>query len=98
MFDVWFDPDSRGGPWHDATKLFMNVAIDGMLYSSCEAKLNGLRWSRTENWVMGIKRERPTPCPSRRRLVTAVLLRLKPKRMRSISFRMFWGFFACAAK
>lgn len=32
VFDVWFDPDSPGGPWHGATKVLMNVAVDGMFY------------------------------------------------------------------
>jgi uncharacterized protein YndB with AHSA1/START domain len=32
VFDVWFDPDSPGGPWHGAKKVLMNLAVDGMFY------------------------------------------------------------------
>jgi uncharacterized protein YndB with AHSA1/START domain len=32
VFDVWFDPDAPGGPWHGATKVLMNLAVDGMFY------------------------------------------------------------------
>ena len=32
VFDVWFDPDSPGGPWHGAKKVLMNVGVDGMFY------------------------------------------------------------------
>lgn len=32
VFDVWFDPDSPGGPWHGAKKVLMNVVLDGMFY------------------------------------------------------------------
>jgi len=32
VFDVWFDPDSPGGPWHGAEKVLMNLAVDGMFY------------------------------------------------------------------
>jgi uncharacterized protein YndB with AHSA1/START domain len=36
VFDVWFDPKSPGGPWHDAKKVLMNVAVDGMFYFGME--------------------------------------------------------------
>ena len=32
VFDVWFDPESPGGPWHGAKKVIMNLAVDGMFY------------------------------------------------------------------
>ena len=32
VFDVWFDPKHPGGPWHDAAKVVMNLAVDGMFY------------------------------------------------------------------
>lgn len=32
VFDVWFDPESPGGPWHGARKVIMNLAVDGMFY------------------------------------------------------------------
>ena len=32
VFDVWFDPQSPGGPWHGAKKAIMNLAVDGMFY------------------------------------------------------------------
>jgi uncharacterized protein YndB with AHSA1/START domain len=32
VFDVWFDPESPGGPWHGARKVLMNVAVDGLFY------------------------------------------------------------------
>ena len=32
VFDVWFDPESPGGPWHGATKVIMNLAVDGIFY------------------------------------------------------------------
>jgi uncharacterized protein YndB with AHSA1/START domain len=32
VFDVWFDPECPGGPWHGAKKVMMNVAVDGMFY------------------------------------------------------------------
>jgi len=32
VFDVWFDPESPGGPWHGAAKVIMNLAVDGMFY------------------------------------------------------------------
>jgi uncharacterized protein YndB with AHSA1/START domain len=32
VFDVWFDPQSPGGPWHGAKKVIMNLAVDGMFY------------------------------------------------------------------
>jgi uncharacterized protein YndB with AHSA1/START domain len=32
VFDVWFDRESPGGPWHGAKKVIMNLAVDGMFY------------------------------------------------------------------
>ncbi len=32
VFDVWFDPESPGGPWHGAQKVMMNLAVDGLFY------------------------------------------------------------------
>lgn len=32
VFDVWFDPECPGGPWHGAKKVMMNLAVDGMFY------------------------------------------------------------------
>jgi uncharacterized protein YndB with AHSA1/START domain len=32
VFDVWFDPECPGGPWHGAKKALMNLAVDGMFY------------------------------------------------------------------
>jgi uncharacterized protein YndB with AHSA1/START domain len=32
VFDVWFDPQCPGGPWHGAKKVIMNLAVDGMFY------------------------------------------------------------------
>jgi uncharacterized protein YndB with AHSA1/START domain len=36
VFDVWFDPESPGGPWHGAGKVIMNLAVDGMFYFGIE--------------------------------------------------------------
>jgi uncharacterized protein YndB with AHSA1/START domain len=36
VFDVWFDPESPGGPWHGAKKVLMNLAVDGMFYFGIE--------------------------------------------------------------
>jgi activator of Hsp90 ATPase-like protein len=36
VFDVWFDPQCPGGPWHDAKKVLMNLAVDGMFYFGVE--------------------------------------------------------------
>jgi uncharacterized protein YndB with AHSA1/START domain len=36
VFDVWFDPESPGGPWHGAKKVIMNFAVDGMFYFGIE--------------------------------------------------------------
>jgi hypothetical protein len=36
VFDVWFDPKRPGGPWHDAKKAIVNVAVDGMFYFGME--------------------------------------------------------------
>jgi uncharacterized protein YndB with AHSA1/START domain len=36
VFDVWFDPESPGGPWHGCAKVLMNVAVDGMFYFAVE--------------------------------------------------------------
>src|SRR5438105_11903574 len=36
VFDVWFDPKSPGGPWYDAKKVLMNLAVDGMFYFGVE--------------------------------------------------------------
>ncbi|HEX4824031.1 MAG TPA: SRPBCC domain-containing protein [Candidatus Polarisedimenticolaceae bacterium] len=38
VFDVWFDPAFPGGPWHDARKALMNLAVDGMFYFGMEQK------------------------------------------------------------
>ena len=38
VFDVWFDPQSPGGPWHGAKKVIMNLAVDGMFYFGIEHK------------------------------------------------------------
>lgn len=32
VFDVWFDPQSPGGPWHGAKKVIMNLAVDEVFY------------------------------------------------------------------
>jgi uncharacterized protein YndB with AHSA1/START domain len=32
VFDVWFDPERPGGPWHGAAKAIMNLAVDGLFY------------------------------------------------------------------
>lgn len=32
VFDVWFDPQHPGGPWHGARKVIMNLAVDGCFY------------------------------------------------------------------
>ncbi len=47
VFDVWFDPESPGGPWHGAKKVIMNLAVDGMFYfgierSAARAKTPGI--------------------------------------------------------
>ena len=34
VFDVWFDPESPGGPWHGAKKVIMNLAVDGMRWAA----------------------------------------------------------------
>jgi uncharacterized protein YndB with AHSA1/START domain len=36
VFDVWFDPQSPGGPWHGAKKVLMNLAVDGLFYFGIE--------------------------------------------------------------
>lgn len=36
VFDVWFEPHSPGGPWHGATKVIMNLVVDGMFYFGIE--------------------------------------------------------------
>jgi uncharacterized protein YndB with AHSA1/START domain len=36
VFEVWFDPQSPGGPWHGANKAIMNLAVDGMFYFGIE--------------------------------------------------------------
>ena len=41
VFDVWFDPQSPGGPWHGAKKVIMNLAVDGVFYFGIE-RANGL--------------------------------------------------------
>jgi uncharacterized protein YndB with AHSA1/START domain len=41
VFDVWFDPQSPGGPWHGAKKVIMNLAVDGVFYFGIE-RPNGL--------------------------------------------------------
>ena len=32
VFDVWFDPECPGGPWHGAKKVIMSVAVDELFY------------------------------------------------------------------
>ena len=32
VFDVWFDPESPGGPWYGANKVIMNLVVDGVFY------------------------------------------------------------------
>ena len=32
VYDVWIDPKSPGGPWFGATKVIVNVAVDGLFY------------------------------------------------------------------
>ena len=32
VFDVWFDPECPGGPWHGSEKVIMNLAVDGIFY------------------------------------------------------------------
>jgi len=32
VFDAWFDPQCPGGPWHGASKVIMNLRVDGMFY------------------------------------------------------------------
>ncbi|HEX8794444.1 MAG TPA: SRPBCC domain-containing protein [Polyangiaceae bacterium] len=36
VFDVWFDPNSPGGPWFGAKKAIMNLALDGIFYIGVE--------------------------------------------------------------
>jgi uncharacterized protein YndB with AHSA1/START domain len=36
VFDVWFDPQRPGGPWHGAKKVLLNLAVDGMFYFGIE--------------------------------------------------------------
>ncbi|HWX09036.1 MAG TPA: SRPBCC domain-containing protein [Gaiellaceae bacterium] len=36
VFDVWFDHESPGGPWHGAKKVIVNLAVDGMFYFGIE--------------------------------------------------------------
>ncbi len=36
VFDVWFDPQSPGGPWHGAKKVIWNLAVDGLFYVGIE--------------------------------------------------------------
>jgi uncharacterized protein YndB with AHSA1/START domain len=36
VFDVWFDPECPGGPWHGAKKVIMNLAVDAMFYFGIE--------------------------------------------------------------
>ncbi len=36
VFDVWFDPQSPGGPWYGAKKVIMNLVVDGMLHFGIE--------------------------------------------------------------
>jgi uncharacterized protein YndB with AHSA1/START domain len=39
VFDVWFDPQSPGGPWYGANKVIMNLAVDGMFYFGLDRAL-----------------------------------------------------------
>ncbi|MBV9888235.1 MAG: SRPBCC domain-containing protein [Acidobacteria bacterium] len=41
VYDVWIDPKSPGGPWFGATKVIVNVAVDGVFYLAVghEAKM-----------------------------------------------------------
>jgi uncharacterized protein YndB with AHSA1/START domain len=32
VYDVWTDPKSPGGPWFGATKVIVNMAVDGLFY------------------------------------------------------------------
>jgi uncharacterized protein YndB with AHSA1/START domain len=32
VYDVWIDPKSPGGPWYGATKVIVDVAVDGLFY------------------------------------------------------------------
>ena len=32
VYDVWIDPKSPGGPWFGATKVIVNVVVDGLFY------------------------------------------------------------------
>ncbi len=54
VYDVWIDPKSPGGPWFGATKVIVNVAVDGLFYLAVghEAKM----WPHYGRFV---KLERP---------------------------------------
>jgi uncharacterized protein YndB with AHSA1/START domain len=32
VYDVWIDPKSPGGPWYGASKVIVDVAVDGLFY------------------------------------------------------------------
>jgi uncharacterized protein YndB with AHSA1/START domain len=32
VYDVWIDPKSPGGPWYGASKVIVNVVVDGLFY------------------------------------------------------------------
>jgi len=32
VYDAWLDPEHPGSPWHEADKLILNAAVDGLFY------------------------------------------------------------------
>ena len=54
VYDVWIDPKSPGGPWYGATKVIVNVAVDGLFYLALGHE--GKTWPHFGRFV---KLERP---------------------------------------
>jgi uncharacterized protein YndB with AHSA1/START domain len=54
VYDVWIDPKSPGGPWYGATKVIVNVAVDGLFYIALGHE--GKTWPHFGRFV---KLERP---------------------------------------
>jgi uncharacterized protein YndB with AHSA1/START domain len=55
VYDVWIDPKSPGGPWYGASKVIVNVAVDGLFYLAMTHE--GKLWPHFGRFV---KLERPT--------------------------------------
>ena len=54
IFDIWIDPASPGGPWFGASRLLIDVKVDGLFYFSVEHE--GRTWPHYGRFV---KIERP---------------------------------------